>query len=72
MLKEHYEQMKPSLKTILLSLRFGNRGDEFDSTLEKARSSVAESPTPNAFSPETKGDSHPGRKRPRRTSTTES
>ena len=55
MSKEYYERTKPSLKTVLLSLRFGNRGDEFDWALNAARDSLAESLTPHALGPEGKG-----------------
>jgi prevent-host-death family protein len=70
--KEYYERTKPNLKTVLLSLRFGDRGDEFESVLDQARSSLAESLTPNAFNPENKGDSYPRHKRAKRASPTES
>ncbi len=70
--KEYYERTKPSLKTVLLSLRFGNRGDEFDAVLDTARIGLAESLTPNAFNPENKGASHSGHKRPQRASPAES
>ena len=70
--KEYYERTKPSLKTVLLSLRFGHRGDELDSALQKAGDHLAESLTPHAFSPEHKDDSHPGHKRSKRASPTES
>jgi prevent-host-death family protein len=66
--KEYYERTKPSLKTVLLSLRFGHRGDEFDSALEKAAGHLAASLTPHAFSPEHKDDNHPGHKRLKRAS----
>jgi prevent-host-death family protein len=66
--KEYYERTKPSLKTVLMSLRFGSRGDEFDSALDKARSGLAESLTPQVLDPETKGDSDPGHKRSKRAS----
>lgn len=64
--KEYYDRTKPSLKAVLLSLRFGHRGDEFDAALATARDHLAQSLTPNAFSPESKGDSHPGHKRSKR------
>jgi|SRR5271165_7076639 len=70
--KEYYERTKPNLKTVLLSLRFGNRGDEFESVLDAARSSLAESLTPNAFNPENRDDSHLGHKRSKRASPAES
>jgi prevent-host-death family protein len=70
--KEYFDGTKPSLKAVLLALRFGNRGDEFDAVLDKARSGLAESLTPHAFGPENKGDSHPGHKRSKRASPAES
>jgi prevent-host-death family protein len=61
--KEYFERTKPSLKTILQAMRFGSRGDEFDSALNEARGNLAESLTPHAFSPENKGDDYPGHER---------
>jgi prevent-host-death family protein len=56
--KEYYEQTKPSLKSVLLSLRFGERGDTFEKTIETARAIVGSSLTPSNFGPETgSGDS---------------
>ncbi len=54
--KEYYEQTKPNLKSVLLSLRFGERGDTFEKALEIARSNVGSSLTPSNFSPETGSD----------------
>jgi prevent-host-death family protein len=70
--KEYYERTKPNLKTVLLSLRFGARDDELDSVLDKARTNLAESLIPNAFSLENKDDDDPRHKRSKRTPTTES
>jgi prevent-host-death family protein len=70
--KEYYERTKPSLKTVLTSLRFGSRGDEFDVVLDAARSGLAESLTPQVFGLESKGDSHPGHKRTKRAAAAES
>ena len=69
--KEYYERTKPSLKTVLLSLRFGHRGDEFDLALEKAGGHLAASLTPHAFSPEHQDDGYPGHKRSKRASPTD-
>ena len=35
---EYYEKTKPNLKSVLLSHRFGERGDEFDEVLQEAES----------------------------------
>ncbi|MGA3399485.1 MAG: type II toxin-antitoxin system Phd/YefM family antitoxin [Acetobacteraceae bacterium] len=61
--REYFEKTKPSLKAILQAVRFGRRGDEFDSALNEARGSLAESLTPRALSPENKGDNYPGDER---------
>jgi hypothetical protein len=70
--KEYYERTKPNLKTVLMSLRFGNRGDEFDAALDEARGSLSGSLTPQVLGPENKGDSHPGHKRSKRAAAAES
>ena len=44
--KEYYEQTKPSLKSVLLSHRFGERGDEFDQAIDTARSVIGANLTP--------------------------
>ena len=41
--KEYYEQTKPNLKSVLLSHRFGERGDVFDTVLEEARATLGTS-----------------------------
>lgn len=61
--KEYFEQTRPSLKSVLLSQRFGERGDEFDRALEAARAVLADALAPTAFTPEEPGDDHPGHQR---------
>lgn len=61
--KEYYERTRPSLKSVPLSQRFGERGDEFDLALEEARTVLAAAFAPPAFQPEEPGDGHPGHKR---------
>jgi prevent-host-death family protein len=61
--KDYYEQTKPSLKSVLLSHRFGERGDMFDTALEEARATLGAALTPENFSPENKGDDRSGHRR---------
>jgi prevent-host-death family protein len=61
--KEYYEQTRPSLKSVLLSQRFGERGDEFDRALEEAKTVLAGAFAPLGFTPEEPGDDHPGHQR---------
>jgi prevent-host-death family protein len=61
--KEYYEKTKPSLKSVLLSHRFGERGDMFDKVLEESRATLGASLVPDNLSPEKKGDNRPGHKR---------
>src|SRR5271165_6773715 len=70
--KEYYERTKPNLKSVLLSHRFGERGDEFDTALQEARSTLGASLMPDNFSPENKGDDGSGHGRPKRASTAKS
>lgn len=44
--KDYYEQTKPSLKSVLLSHRFGERGDILDNVLDEARTTVGTSLVP--------------------------
>lgn len=62
--KEYYERTKPSLKSVLLSHRFGERGDLFDAVLEEARATLGSSLTPEILSQENQGDNRPGHRRP--------
>ena len=61
--KEYYEQTRPSLKSVLLSHRFGERGDEFDRALEEARTVLAGAFAPPGFLREEPGDDRPGHQR---------
>ena len=61
--KEYYEQTKTSLKTVLLSMRFGNKNDAFDAALDEARGSLGKSLVPNAHGAENINDSDPGHQR---------
>ena len=54
--KEYYEHTKPSLKTVLLSHRFGERGDAFDKMLEEVRATVGASLVPHNLSVEKNND----------------
>ena len=62
--KEYYESTRPSLKSVLLSQRFGERGDEFDLALREGSTALAEAFAPPGFQSEEPGDVHPGHKRP--------
>ncbi len=61
--KEYFERTRPSLKSVLLSQRFGARGDEFDLALEAAGTVLGAAFAPPGFQPEEPGDDHPGHKR---------
>jgi prevent-host-death family protein len=52
--KEYYEETRPSLKSILLSHRFGERGDVFDAALEEGRAILGVAMVPEDFGPEAK------------------
>ncbi|HEY2620463.1 MAG TPA: type II toxin-antitoxin system Phd/YefM family antitoxin [Acetobacteraceae bacterium] len=45
--REYYEQTRPSLKSVLLSHRFGERGDSFDQALQDAGASMGAAFTPH-------------------------
>jgi prevent-host-death family protein len=57
--KEYYEKTKPSLKSVLLAHRFGERGDVFDAALEEARATLGPILTPEYVNLETKDDDRP-------------
>jgi prevent-host-death family protein len=63
--KDYYERTKPNLKSVLLSHRFGERGDMFDTALEEARATLGTTLVPEDFSLESKGDDRPGHRRPK-------
>ena len=60
--KEYYERTRPDLKSVLLSHRFGEKGDLFDHVLDEARTSLGTALVPEDFSPETNGDHRSGHK----------
>jgi prevent-host-death family protein len=62
--KDYYERTKPNLKSVLLSHRFGERGDVFDTALEEARAALGTTLAPEDFSLESKGDDRSGHRRP--------
>jgi prevent-host-death family protein len=47
--KDYYEQTKPSLKSVLLSHRFGESGDMFDTALKEARATLGAALAPDDF-----------------------
>jgi hypothetical protein len=61
--KDYFEQTKPNLKSILLSHRFGERGDLFDTVLEEARAALGTALSPEDFSLESTGDDRSGHSR---------
>jgi hypothetical protein len=62
--KEYYEQTKPGLKSVLLSHRFGERGDMFDAALEEARAAVGAGLVPDDVGAEAKNGDGSGHRRP--------
>ena len=62
--KEYYERTKPGLKSVLLSHRFGERGDMFDTALGDARAMVGTGLVPDDPGSEVKGGNNPGHRRP--------
>ena len=62
--KDYYERTKPNLKSVLLSHRFGERGDLFDTALEEARATLGTTLAPEDFSLESTGDDRSGHRRP--------
>jgi len=62
--KEYYEQTKPNLKSVLLSHRFGERGDMFETVLNEARSTLGTALAPEDSSLEEKRDDRPGHRCP--------
>ncbi|HSU06304.1 MAG TPA: type II toxin-antitoxin system prevent-host-death family antitoxin [Acetobacteraceae bacterium] len=47
--KAYFDQTRPNLKSVLLSCRFGQRGDAFDRALVEARSTLGASLQPRDF-----------------------
>jgi prevent-host-death family protein len=62
--KEYYEQTKPSLKSVLLSHRFGERGDMLEAVLNEARATLGTTLMPEDSGLEIKGDDRSGHRRP--------
>jgi prevent-host-death family protein len=62
--KEYYERTRPDLKSVLLSHRFGEKGDMFDRVLDEARTTLGTALVPEDFSPESNGDNRSGHKPP--------
>jgi len=54
--KESHDRTKPNLKIVLRTMRFGSRGDALDALLNEARQEIANSFTPDSFTPEHEGD----------------
>jgi prevent-host-death family protein len=62
--KDYYERTKPNLRSVLLSHRFGERGDMFDTALEEARATLGTTLAPEDFRLESRGDDRSGHRRP--------
>lgn len=65
--REYFERTKPNLKSVLLSFRFGERGDALDRALGEARATLGSSLRPRDFEPESADADDPGHRRPERT-----
>jgi prevent-host-death family protein len=63
--KDYYERTRPNLKSVLLSHRFGERGDLLDTALEEARATLSTTLTPEDFGREKTGDDRSGHSRPK-------
>jgi prevent-host-death family protein len=61
--KDYYERTKPNLKSVLLSHRFGKRGDLLDAVLEEARATLGTALAPADFGRESTGDDRSGHSR---------
>ncbi len=78
--KEYFEQTRPDLKSVLLSFRFGERGDELDELLNEARAVAGRAFIPRdivgeAFTPEEEelsGNDGAGHQHPERASSAKS
>jgi prevent-host-death family protein len=60
--REYYEQTRPNLKSVLLSYRFGERGDAFDQALQDAGASMGAAFTPRDLEPAGDRTGHQRRK----------
>ena len=61
--KDYYERTRPNLKSVLLSHRFGERGDLLDTVLEEARATLGTTLAPEDFGQEITGDDRSGHSR---------
>jgi PHD/YefM family antitoxin component YafN of YafNO toxin-antitoxin module len=61
--KEYYEQTKPDLKSVLLSFRFGEKGDAFDTALGEARTTLGAALTPKDLAQGERLSDRPGHRR---------
>ena len=66
--REYFEQTKPNLKSVLLSFRFGERGDAFDRALGEARATLGPALKPREFGQESAGADSPRHRRSERAS----
>lgn len=62
--KEYYEETRPSLKSVLLSHHFGERGDVFDAALEEARATLGSALVPDRVGLEAKDGNRSRYRRP--------
>jgi prevent-host-death family protein len=65
--REYFEQTKPNLKSVLLSYRFGERGDALDRVLAEARATLGSSLRPREAARNQTDADDPGHGRPERT-----
>lgn len=70
--KEYYERTGPDLKSVLLSYRFGERGDAFDAALAEARPTLGAALTPQGLAQGNRRNDRPRHKRPERAATAKS
>ena len=64
--KEYYERTRPDLKSVLLSYRFGERGDTFDAALAEARATLGAALTPQGLAQGNQRNDRPRHKRAER------
>lgn len=65
--REYFEQTRPNLKSVLLSCRFGQRGDAFDRALVEARTTLGAALQPRDFDQEAAGADSARHRRSERT-----
>jgi len=61
--KEYFDLTEPNLKSVLLSIRFGERGDAFDQLLNEARSTIGSAFQPRNLSRDDPNADDPGHQR---------